>query len=198
LLILLSRAPDAGLARDVEDDVAPGDGPPDRNRVGDVGLELLDAEAVEGRVPPAGQAADGVAAGQEPPDNRPAEEPAASSNEGTHLAVLWVMTYRRYEVLLPLRFNDGSPVPSALIADTVRELKDRFGAASAETQTIRGLWENAGGTDTDDLRRVFIDVPDTAGNRDFFVAWKRQLAGRFQQDEVWMTTHPVEVVGGSV
>jgi hypothetical protein len=107
------------------------------------------------------------------------------------------MSYRRYEVLLPLRFNDGSPVPPDLVAGTVRELKDRFGAASAESQTIRGLWKHAGGTDADDLRRVFIDVPDSAENREFFVAWKRQLAERFRQDDVWMTTHRVEVVGES-
>jgi hypothetical protein len=104
------------------------------------------------------------------------------------------MTYRRYEMLLPLRFNDGSPVPPGLVADTVRELKDRFGAASAETQTIRGLWEHAGGTDADDLKRVFIDVPDTVENRTYFVDLKRRLAERFRQDDVWMTTHPVEVV----
>jgi hypothetical protein len=105
------------------------------------------------------------------------------------------MTYRRYEMLLPLRFNDGTPVPPALVADTVHELKDRFGAASAETQTIRGLWGRGGGTDADDLRRVFIDVPDTADNRAYFVALKPRLAERFQQDDIWMTTHPVEVVG---
>jgi hypothetical protein len=102
--------------------------------------------------------------------------------------------YRRYEMLLPLRFNDGTPIPPALVAATVRELKDRFGAASAETQTIRGLWERADGTDADDLKRVFIDVPDTADNREFFRAFKRRLAERFRQDDVWMTTHPVEVV----
>jgi len=104
------------------------------------------------------------------------------------------MTFRRYEMLLPLRFNDGTPVPPELLAATTRELKDRFGAASAETQTIRGLWDGGGGTEADDLKRIFIDVPDTAENRDFFRSLKRRLAERFRQDEIWMTTHPVEVV----
>ena len=72
-------------------------------------------------------------------------------------------------------------MPPGLVADTVRELKDRFGAASAESQTIRGLWEHAGGTDADDLRapHVFIDVQDTAENRAFFVAWKRSWPSGF-------------------
>jgi hypothetical protein len=102
--------------------------------------------------------------------------------------------YRRYEMLLPLRFNDGTSVPPERIAETARELKDRFGAASAESQTIRGLWEHGGGTDADDLKRLFIDVPDTAENRTFFVGFKGRLAERFRQDDVWMTTYPVEVV----
>jgi hypothetical protein len=29
---------------------------------------------------------------------------------------------RRYEVLLPLRFNDGQPVPDELVADTLLDL----------------------------------------------------------------------------
>ena len=46
-------------------------------------------------------------------------------------------TFRRFEVLLPLRFNDGAPVPEELIADTLLEIRAKFGAVSAETQAIR-------------------------------------------------------------
>ena len=31
--------------------------------------------------------------------------------------------WRRYEILLPLRFNDGQRVPKALLAQTVQELR---------------------------------------------------------------------------
>ena len=47
---------------------------------------------------------------------------------------------RRFEVLLPLRFNDGSPVPDAAVADTLIEFEEQYGAVSCETQTIRGRW----------------------------------------------------------
>jgi hypothetical protein len=50
--------------------------------------------------------------------------------------------FRRFEILLPLRFNDGSAVPDEIIADTLLELEQRFGAVSSETQTIRGLWRH--------------------------------------------------------
>ena len=47
-------------------------------------------------------------------------------------------TLRRFEVLLPLRFNDGQPVPDEIVADTLLELEQQFGAVSCETQSIRG------------------------------------------------------------
>jgi hypothetical protein len=45
---------------------------------------------------------------------------------------------RRFELLLPLRFNDGRPVPEALIADALVALRHQFGAVSSETQRIEG------------------------------------------------------------
>jgi hypothetical protein len=39
-------------------------------------------------------------------------------------------SFRRYEVLLPLQFDDGQPVPDDLVADTLLELEQRFGAVS--------------------------------------------------------------------
>src|SRR3954465_6108406 len=53
---------------------------------------------------------------------------------------------RRFEMLLPLRLNDGRPVPPELIAQTLIELRHQFGAVSAETQTIQGSWQHAGQT----------------------------------------------------
>ena len=40
---------------------------------------------------------------------------------------------RRYEILLPRKFNDGQPVPDRLISQTLREVEERFGAVSWET-----------------------------------------------------------------
>lgn len=78
-------------------------------------------------------------------------------------------TFRRFELLLPLRFNDGRPVPDELIGGAVLELREQFGAVSAETQTIRGTWQHEGQVYRDDLVRVFVDVPDVPESRAFFV-----------------------------
>jgi hypothetical protein len=103
-------------------------------------------------------------------------------------------TLRRFEILLPLRFNDGEPVPDELIGETLLELRQRFGAVSAETQVIRGHWQFQGEVFRDDLVRVFVDVADSDENRAFFTAFKEQLKGRFRRLDIWMITYPIEVI----
>lgn len=104
-----------------------------------------------------------------------------------------VKPFRRYEMLLPLRFNNGVAVPNELIADTLLELEHRFGAVSCDSQTTRGFWRHEGETYRDELVRVYLDVFDTPENRSFFVAFKQQLMTTFQQIDIWMTTFPLEV-----
>ena len=103
-------------------------------------------------------------------------------------------TFRRYEILLPLRFNDEQSVPDELVADTLLELSERFGAVSAETPTIQGLWQHEGKIFRDDLVRVFVDVGDTPENTQFFQTFKERLKDRFKQLDIWLTTYPIEVL----
>ena len=48
--------------------------------------------------------------------------------------------WRRFEVMLPLQFNDGRSVPRAWIGEAMFEVGDHFGNVSFETQTIMGIW----------------------------------------------------------
>lgn len=103
-------------------------------------------------------------------------------------------TLRRYEILIPSQYNDGKPVPVELLTQTLLELEEQFGAVSCETQIIQGLWKQQGEVFRDRLVQVFMDVPDTAENRQFFVQFKERLKVRFEQLEIWLTTHPIEVI----
>ncbi|MBA3787036.1 MAG: hypothetical protein H0X15_16115, partial [Acidobacteria bacterium] len=40
---------------------------------------------------------------------------------------------RRFEILLPLQFNDGRDIPPEWLAEAVLEIVENFGAASYET-----------------------------------------------------------------
>ncbi len=103
-------------------------------------------------------------------------------------------SFRRYEILLPRQFNDGQPVPDELMADTVFDLRNQFGAVSSETQIIRGLWTYQGQSYRDELSRVFVDVLDTAETQQFFREFKERLKARFCQIEIWITSYPIEVI----
>lgn len=99
---------------------------------------------------------------------------------------------RRYEMLLPLRLNDGHPVPDELVGDTLLELREQFGVVSAETQVTRGVWRHEGSWYRDELVRVFVDVPDEPAIREFFVQFKERLKTRFRQIDIRMTTYLIE------
>ena len=101
---------------------------------------------------------------------------------------------RRYEILVPLLFNDGRPVPESLLALTFTELRHQFGAASWETQTLRGEWQHEGVVYKDNLARFFVDVPDRPEHREYFRQFKETLKARFQQLDIWITSHPIDVI----
>jgi hypothetical protein len=103
-------------------------------------------------------------------------------------------SFRRYELLLPLKFNDGRPVPDELIGATLIELRTRFGAISVETQTIHGTWSYLGQEYRDDLMRVFLDVQDDQEANQFFLQFKDELKQRFQQLDIWITSYPIDVI----
>jgi hypothetical protein len=44
---------------------------------------------------------------------------------------------RRFEILLPLRFNDGKAVPDEYIADALVELRTKFGAVPPKLKESR-------------------------------------------------------------
>ena len=50
------------------------------------------------------------------------------------------MRKRRYEILLPIRFNDGRPVSGELLEQTREELMARFSAVQMQPHTVLGLW----------------------------------------------------------
>jgi hypothetical protein len=101
---------------------------------------------------------------------------------------------RRYELLLPLEFNDGSRVPDELIAQTLRELRQQFGAVSDEAKPIEGHTQVLAQVNRDRSVRLFADVADLPENRAFFVSYKEELKSRFRQDDIWITSHPIEVL----
>jgi hypothetical protein len=101
--------------------------------------------------------------------------------------------WRRYELLLPLQFNDGRAVPSEWLAEAVLEVVDHFGAASYETQKVEGHWRYGGVLYRDDLVRIVIDVPDLAKNRQWMKRFKERWKGRLEQIELWLISYRIDL-----
>jgi hypothetical protein len=101
--------------------------------------------------------------------------------------------WRRFEVLLPLQFNDGSEVPPEWLAEAVLEVVDHFGAATYETQKVEGHWRHSGVVYRDNLVKVVVDVPDSAKNRKWMTNFKGRWRTRLKQLELWMVSYRIEI-----
>ncbi len=101
--------------------------------------------------------------------------------------------WRRFEVLLPLQFNDGADVPPEWLAEAVLQFVEHFGAASYETQKVEGHWRHAGVLYRDTLVKIVVDVPDTAKNRRWMKTFKERWKVRLKQLDLWLVSYPITV-----
>jgi hypothetical protein len=101
--------------------------------------------------------------------------------------------WRRFEVLLPLQFNDGADVPEEMLGEAVFEVVEHFNGASFETQRVLGAWRHAGILYRDELARLVVDLPDTAKNRQWMKAFKSRWKERLDQLEIWMVSYIIQV-----
>ena len=101
--------------------------------------------------------------------------------------------WRRFEVLLPLQFNDGRDVPPEWLADAVLEIVDYFGAASYETQKVEGQWRSGGVLYRDTLVKIVVDVPDSQANRQWMKTFKDLWKIRLEQLDLWLVSYVIDI-----
>ncbi len=101
--------------------------------------------------------------------------------------------YRRFEVMLPLEFNDGKPVPREWLGRAVREVALHFKGASFEPQIIKGLWVHEGTLYRDNLSRLTVDVTDAQKNRRWMKEFKTQWKAKLDQLELWLVSWRIEI-----
>ena len=63
------------------------------------------------------------------------------------------MPLERYEILLPLKYNDGSPIEPEKFQRTRKELIEKFGAITVEPQSVHGIWTHGSKEYADELIR---------------------------------------------
>ena len=106
------------------------------------------------------------------------------------------MGKRRYEILLPVEFNDGRLIADACprcLPDSLSEVIDNFGAFTFRPDAALGSWAAGNRRYDDRLYLLIVDVDDTAEHRAWICHLKSHLPQRFQQLEIYVTSYPVEV-----
>lgn len=100
---------------------------------------------------------------------------------------------RRFEILLPLQFNDGRDVPSDWLAEAVLEIVGYFDAASYETQKVEGHWRHQGVLYRDNLVKIVVDAPDEEANREWMREYKKRWKQKLEQLDLWLVSYTIDV-----
>jgi hypothetical protein len=100
----------------------------------------------------------------------------------------------RFEILLPLFYNDGRPIEPEKFLATDDDLVQTFHAASTDHVTVRGQWKYQSTLFSDQLIRIRVDVEDTPDNLATMRALKETLKARFEQIDIWITAHRIDVI----
>ncbi len=100
---------------------------------------------------------------------------------------------RRFEVLLPVRYNDGRDIPAPLLGEAVNEVVQQFGAVNFRRDAVEGQWQHEDVLYRDNLACIIVDVPDTAKNRKWMKAFKERWKDRLDQIEIWMVSYRVDI-----
>jgi hypothetical protein len=103
------------------------------------------------------------------------------------------MSFRRYEITLPTRYNDGGPVEPEKFLLTRREIAARFGALTFMPEPAHGEWSHQGARYEDVNIRIIVDVDDTPDNAEFFRRLKQTLKDRFQQIDIWIVSYEIRI-----
>jgi hypothetical protein len=101
--------------------------------------------------------------------------------------------WRRYEILLPLQFNDGENIPDEWLGEANAEFVEHFGAASFETQVVQGQWTNAGRVYSDQLCKFVIDVQDISENKKWMKAYRDRWKARLRQIELCLVSFAIRI-----
>ena len=105
-------------------------------------------------------------------------------------------TARRYEIYLPVLYNDGREIEPEKFDQVERELVERFGGVTSVQRSfpLRGLWKGQQKTYLDLI--VVFTVLDLSGAdvQDFFASYKEELKSRFCQEDVLITMHELTVL----
>jgi hypothetical protein len=100
---------------------------------------------------------------------------------------------KEYDIFLPLRYNDGSPVEAEKFQQLQAELLERFGGLTYFPQPNQGFWKLGTVTYRDEIV-IYRVLTGSRGARRFLLRLKDRLKEEFAQEEILIVTRNVDAL----
>ena len=95
------------------------------------------------------------------------------------------------QLILPRYLNSGEAVDARLFREVRQTLLDRFGGVTAFTRApAQGLWQDGARVEHDEV--LLYEVMVEHLERAWWAAYRKELEGKFQQQELVIRAHRIE------
>jgi hypothetical protein len=103
---------------------------------------------------------------------------------------------KKYEIYLPLKYNDGKDVEPEKIKQVREELIAQFGAltVSSLAAPYQGSWKYGGVEFIDDIIKIEIITLDDRKTEAFFKRFKRRLKKLLLQIDILITVQEIRTI----
>jgi len=103
---------------------------------------------------------------------------------------------RKYEIYLPLRYNDGSNIEGRKISRIREELVDVFGARTVSSQAApyQGAWNYRGIDFIEDIIKIEIIARADRKTQKFFKRFKQRLKRLLKQIDVLIVAQDIRTI----
>ena len=103
---------------------------------------------------------------------------------------------RRYEIYLPLKYNNGKEIESEKIKQIREELIGRFGAitVSSRSSPYQGTWKYGGVQYIDDIIKIEVVTSSDKITKKFLKDFKERVKKSLRQKDILITTHGIQVI----
>ena len=103
---------------------------------------------------------------------------------------------KKYEIYLPLKYNDGSKIEAQKISQIREELVDVFGARTVSSQAApyQGAWNHRGIDFIEDIIKIEIIARADRKTQKFFRQFKQRLKRLLKQIDVLIIAQDIRTL----
>ena len=101
---------------------------------------------------------------------------------------------KKYEIYLPLKYNDGREIEAEKIKQIREELIAVFGALTVSSQFAQGSWKYGGVNFIDDIIKIEIIAGADRKTERFFRGYKEHLKRLLKQIDILITAQNIRTI----